>query len=103
MGFLPTSAFFYAFELDTKQKDLVVSIEPSSRSSKSFSIVQLVLRGLLNKVLIKIVLGIKSKGGRSIGVSLKDLIKIGVSSKVFTVSTLLAIGVLALDRGTLGT
>src|SRR3954469_18166983 len=46
-------------------------------------------------------LGTKSKGGKSIGVSLK--LKVGVSSKVFTVSTLLAIGVSALALGTLGT
>ena len=45
-------------------------------------------------------LGIKSKGGKSIGVSLK--LKIGVSSKVFTVSTLFAIGVSVLALGTLG-
>src|SRR3954469_5529984 len=52
LGCLPTSAFFYAFELGTKQKDQVVSIEPSSRSSKRSSIIQLVLRGLSNKGLI---------------------------------------------------
>src|SRR4051812_36176806 len=57
--------------------------------------------GFSNKGKIKRLLGIKSKGGKSIGVSLK--LKIGVSSKVFTVSTLLALGVLALARGTLGT
>src|ERR1043165_7746812 len=50
---------------------------------------------------MKMLLGIKSEGGKSIGVLLK--LKIGVSSKVFTVSTLLAIGVLSLARGTLGT
>src|SRR3954470_2548445 len=50
---------------------------------------------------MKMLLGIKSKGGKSIGVSLK--LKIGVSSKVFTVSALLAIGVSALARGTIGT
>src|SRR3954470_21637096 len=103
MGCLPTSAFFYAFELGTKQKDQVVSIEPSSRSSKSSSIIQLVLRGVSNKVLIKMLLGIKSKGGRSIGVSFINLFKIGVSSKVFKVSTLLAMDGLCLVRGTLGT
>ena len=64
LGCLPTSAFFYAFEVGTKQKDQVVSIEPSSRSSKGSSIVQLVLRGLSNKGLIKIILRIKSKGGK---------------------------------------
>ena len=103
MGCLPTSAFVYAFELGTKQKDQVVSIEPSSRSSKSSSIVQLVLRGLSNKGLIKMLLGIKSKGGRSIGVSFINLFKIGVSSKVFTVSIPLPIGGLIFGRGTLGT
>src|SRR3954470_16003171 len=81
-------------------KDQVVSIDPLSRSSKSSSIVQLVLRGFSNKGRIKILLGIKSKGGKSIGVS---KLKIGISSKVFIVSTLLAIGVSALARGTLGT
>src|SRR3954465_5549040 len=84
-----------------KAEDQVVSIEPSSRSSKSSSIVQLVLRGFSNKGRIKMLLGIKSKGGKSIVVSLE--LKIGVSSKVFNVSTLLAIGVSALARGTLGT
>ena len=62
---------------------------------------QLVLIGLSNKGIIKMLLGIKSKGGKSIGVSLK--LKIGVSSKVFAVSTLLAMGVLAFARGALGT
>src|SRR3954468_18404534 len=71
-------------------EDQVLSRKPCSRSSSS-SIMQLVLRGFSNKCLIKRLLGIKSKGGKSIGVSLK--LKIGVSSKVFTVSTLLAIGV----------
>ena len=102
LGFLPTSAFFYAFELGTKQKDQVVSIEPSSRSSKSSSIVQLVLRRLSNKGLIKILLGIKLEGGKLVGVSLKSLFKIGVSSKVFTVSIVFAIGGLFLAQGTLG-
>src|SRR3954471_15704785 len=88
---LPRSAFFYAFELGAKQKYQVVSIEPSSRSSKSSSIVQLVLRGLSNKGLMKILIGIKENGGRSIGVSLLILFKKGISSKVFTVSTPLAI------------
>src|SRR3954469_6468208 len=84
-----------------KAEDQVASIEPSSRSSKSSSKVQLVLMGFSNKGRMKMLLGIKSKGGKSIGVSLK--LKIGISSKVFTVSTLLALGVLALVRGTLGT
>src|SRR3954470_9374021 len=84
-----------------KAEDQVVSIEPSSRSSKSSSIVQLARKGFSNKGRMKMLLGIKSKGGKSIGVSLK--LKIGVSSKVFTVSTLLAMGVLAFARGNLGT
>src|SRR3954463_13411156 len=57
--------------------------------------------GFSNKGRMKMLLRIKSKGGKSIGVSLK--LKMGVSSKVFTVSTLLAMGVRALARGTLGT
>src|SRR3954470_8589635 len=84
-----------------KAEDQVVSIEPSSRSSKISSIVQLVLIGFSNIGRMKMLLGIKSKGGKSIGVSLN--LKIGVSTKVFTVSTLLAMGVFALARGTLGT
>ena len=85
------------------QKYQVVSIESLSRSSKSSSIVQLVLRGLSNKGLMKILLGIKAKGRKSIGVSFINLSKRGISSKVFTVSTSLAIGGLFLGRGTLGT
>src|SRR3954471_19656876 len=100
---LPRSAFFYAFELGAKQKYQVVSVEPSSRSSKSSSIVQLVLRGLSNKGLMKILLGIKSNGGRSIGDLFIKVFKIGISSKVFTVSTPFAISRLFLGRGTLGT
>ena len=85
------------------QKDQVVSIEPSSRSSKSSSIVQVVLRGLSNKGLMKILLGRKPKGGKSIEYSFIKLSKRGISSKVFTVSTSLAIGGLLLGRGTLET
>src|SRR3954466_5733627 len=103
LGCLPTRAFFYAFELGMKQKDQVVSIEPSSRSSKSSSIVQLVLRGLSNKGLMKTLLGIKAKVVRSIGVSFLILFNRGISSKFFIVSTPLAIGGFFLGRGTLGT
>src|SRR3954470_12675665 len=103
MGCLPTSDFFYAFELGTKQKDQVVSIEPSSRSSKISWTIQLILRGLSNRGLVKTLIGIKAKVVRPIGVSFLILFKRGISSKVFTFLTPLALGGFFLGRGTLGT
>src|ERR1041385_4134416 len=52
---------------------------------------------------MKILLGIKPKGRKSMGVSFINLSKRGISSKVFTVSTSLSMGGLFLGRGTLGT
>ena len=85
------------------QQDQVVSIEPSSRSSKSSSIVQLVLKGLSHKGLVITLLGTKVKVVRPIGVSFLILFRRGISSKVFTVSLPLAIGGSTLVFGTLGT
>src|SRR3954463_16518910 len=61
-GLPPKSALFYAFKLGIMHRDQVVSIEPSSRSSKSSSIIQLVLRGLSNKGLIETLLRRSPKG-----------------------------------------
>src|SRR4051812_105223 len=52
---------------------------------------------------MKILIGRKPKGGKSMGVSFINLLKRGISSKVFMVSTSLAMGGLFLGRGTLGT
>ena len=86
-----------------RREDQIVSIEPSSRSSKSFSIAQLVLRGLSNKGLVITLLGTKAKVVRPIGVSFLILFKRGIYSKVFTVSLLLAMDGSILVLGTLGT